>query len=370
MKKMLLFLFVSIIAIFTAAPVCAISDEFSNNVSVDEYLPQDAIEILKENDIDSLDYKTLLELDVQDFIKYIAKCIKNEFSRPFTIIYIIILVIIIIALVSGINGGFLGKQLENNFSIVGVLCISSAISAPIIVCLEQSREFIEKTADFIRVFVPSFAAVMFASGHNNTAMGYQTTMIVAAEFVSTFLLNTVISLLYLFLAFSIACKIAGEYSLDIITKSLRSIVTWSLTLVVSVFIALITIKGIIGVSADSIMLRTGKFFVGSFVPAVGAALSEATSTLQKSVGLIKNSTGVFGIITVVLYFVPTLIKVLVYKFCFNITSAISKLLGVNSVSELLCDVASVLNLIFSVILSYTALFILSTAVIICIGGIA
>lgn len=368
MKKILMFWLVLVIGIFAAAPVCAINNEFSNNTSVEDYLPQEAKDILMENNIDSFDYKTLMELDVRDFIKYLTKCVENELTRPFTIIYVIFLVIIIIALVSGINGGILGEQLEKNFSVVGVLCVSSALSAPIIMCLEQSRQFIEKTTDFIRVFVPSFAAVMFASGHNNTAIGYQTTMIVAVEFVSSFLLNTVISLLYLFIAFSIVCKVAGEWSLDIITKPLRSIVLWSLSLVVSVFVALITIKGIIGVSSDSITLRTGKFFVGSFVPAVGAALSEATSTLQKSVGLIRNSTGIFGIITVFLYFIPPIIKILVYKLCFNVSATVSKMLGVNSVSELLSDIADVLNLIFSVILSYAALLILSTAVILSIGG--
>lgn len=368
MKKLLLFFIVFAILFCCAIPVYAMENESIEDFSAKDYLPKDAIDILEENGIDSFDYNTLMQLDISDFIAYIVKCIKNELSKPFTMIYAIILIIIIIALAGGINGGFLDKQLENNFSVIGVLCVSTTLSAPIVICLEQAREFIEKTTDFTRTFVPSFAAVIFASGHNITAIGYQTTMIIAVEFVSTFLLNTVITLLYMFLAFSIVSRVAGEYSIDILTKSLRSIVIWSLTLVIGAFVALITIKGIIGVGADSIALRTGKFFVGSFVPAVGAALSEAASTLQKSVGLIKNSTGVFAIIAVALYFVPPIIKVLIYKFCFSVTSAISKMFGINSVSELLSDAASVLNLIFSIILSYAALLILSTAVILCIGG--
>lgn len=370
MKKIFTFICVIIIIVSAAVPAYAINNENTNNISVEEYLPQDAIDILKENNIDSFDFQTLMNLNVGDFLNYVIKCIKNELTKPLTLIYIIFLIVIVITLSKGINGGFLSGQLENNFSIVGVLCVSTTLAAPIIACLEQSREFIVKTTDFIKTFVPSFAAVMFASGHNTTAVGYQATMIVAVEFISSFLLNTVITLLYMFLAFSIVSKIGGEYNLDMITKSLRTIVTWSLTLVISIFVALITIKGVIGVSADSLVIRTGKFFVGSFVPAVGSALAEAATTLQKSVGLIKNSTGIFGIIAVLFYFVPPLVKILIYKLSLNIASAVSKMFGVNGVSELLGDASVVLSLVSSIILSYAALLILSTAVILCIGGTA
>ena len=370
MKKIFVLFCVLILTISSAMPVYALNSQNSSGVSVEDYLPQDTIDLLKENGIDSFDFKTLLNLDIGDFLNYVIKCVKNEVTKPLTLIYIILLIVIVIVLSRGINGGFLNGQLENNFSIVGVLCVSTTLAAPIIACLEQSREFIVKTTDFIMTFIPSFAAVMFASGHNTAAVGYQATMIVAVEFISSFLLNTVITLLYMFLAFSIVSKIGGEYNLDMITKSLRTIVTWSLTLVISIFVALITIKGIIGVSADSLIIRTGKFFVGSFVPAVGAALAEAATTLQKSVGLIKNSTGIFGIIAVVFYFVPPLIKILVYKISLNIASAVSKMFGINSVSELLGDASVVLSLVSSIILSYAALLILSTAVILCIGGTA
>ncbi len=370
MKKIFVFFYAIIISFSMTMSVFALGGEDSNDISVEDYLPKDAIEILNDNGIDSLDFQTLMNLDVGDFLNYIIKCVKNELSRPVTLIYVIFLVVIIIALARGVNGGFLSGALENNFSIVGVLCVSTTLATPIIACLEQSRDFIEKTTDFIKVFVPSFAAVMLASGHNNTAIGYQATMVVAVEFISSFLLNTIITLLYMFLAFSIVSKIGGEYNLDMITKSLRTIVTWSLTLVISVFVALITIKGIIGVSADSIAIRTGKFFAGSFVPAVGAALAEAATTLQKSVGLIRNSTGVFGIIAVIFYFVPPLVKILVYRLSLSIASAVSKMFGVNKISELLIDASVVLSLISSVILSYAALLILSTAVILCIGGTA
>ncbi len=366
MKKVFAVIFSVVLLLCINFSVCA-SDE-NYEVSAEDYLPQDTIEMLEDNGIKSFDLGKLAEMDVRDALDYIIKCVKKEVSAPLTLIYVIFLVIVLTVLTSGLSGGFLNLELEKNFSIVSILCVCVSLVLPIVSCLEEARKFIENTTAFAKVFVPGLATVMLASGQGKTALGYQTTMIFAVEFVSTFLLNTVLTLLYMYLAFSIVSKVAGEYNLDMITKSIKSIVTWSLTLLMTLFVALITIKGVVGAGADSIALRTGKFFVGSFVPAVGAALSEAAATMYKSVGLIKNTTGIFGIIASVMYFVPPLIKVLVYKFTCNIASAAAELLGTDKISSLLKDVSTVLNLILSVILSYAALIILSTAVILCVGG--
>lgn len=366
MKKILMAILLLFLFVGLSPTAHALNTE--NDISAQDYLHDDIIEMLEENGIESLDIETLSNLSFSDVCNYLIKCVKNEIKQPLTLLYTIFLVVIFTVLASGISGGFLNAELEKSFSIVSVLSTCVSLVVPIVSCLESARKFIENTTSFTKVFTPGLAAVMLASGQGKTALGYQTTMIFAVEFVSTFLLNTIITLLYMFLAFSIVSKVAGEYNLDMITGSIKSIVTWSLTLIMTLFVALITIKGVIGAGVDSIALRTGKFFVGSFVPAVGSALAEAASTMQKSVGLIKNTTGIFGIIAAVMYFVPPLVKILIYKFVCAIASSAAQLLGSNKIGNLLKDVATVLNLIMAVILSYAALVILSTAVILTLGG--
>ena len=59
MKKTLIFLLVLIATIFNAVPVCAMNNEISVDISAEDYLPQEAKDILTKNNIDSFDYKTL-----------------------------------------------------------------------------------------------------------------------------------------------------------------------------------------------------------------------------------------------------------------------------------------------------------------------
>ncbi len=338
------------------------------DVSVEEILPQETQDILSENGFSDYDINSLLNLSPSQVLEYVVDSVKNQINAPFVLFYMIFLVIIITSITSGINGGFLSSELDKSFSVVGVLCVCTTAIIPIIACIDETRQFISQMSGFVKVFVPVLSGAMVSSGQINSGAGYQVTMVFAAEFLSTFLSGIILPLILMYLAFATVGRITAGFKIDTVTSSVKSTVNWTLSLVMSLFVGLITIKGIVGTGADSIALRTGKFFVGSFVPAVGGALSEAAATVQKSMGLIKNTTGVFGIIAAGLYFLPPLIKVLIYKFTCDLTAIIGEMLGAEKISGLLKDISAVLALLSSVVLSYGTLVILSTAVTLIIGG--
>ncbi len=365
MKKAIIYFF-SIIFIVVLLTITAVA--YDSNVNVEGILPSDTIDILKENGFESFDLNTLLNLSLGDVFKYIFECVKTEFTTPFTLIYVIFIIILITVIASGMNGGFLNTELQNSFSIIGVLCLCATVFTPIITCMQQAKDFISEISSFIEIFTPALSGVMIVSGQVTTGFGYQAVMIAASEILSAFLSGIIVPLLFIYLAFSVAGRATSWFNLESVTSTVKTVVTWCLTVTVSLFVSLITIKGLVGAGADSLALRTGKFLLGSFVPAVGSALSEAAATVQNSVGVIKNATGVFGIIAAALYFIPPLIKVLLYKLTCDISSAVGELLGAKQISALIRDVSTVLGLISAIILSYGVLIILSTAVSLMMGN--
>ncbi len=362
MRKIAIFaVFIVLFAFFSVKGYAA-------DASVEDLLPDETQNILSENGFDSLDIDSLLNLTPSQVFEYIINSVKNQINAPSILFYIIFLVIIVTAIASGINGGFLSGELDKSFSAVSVLCVCTTAVVPIIACIEEARRFISQMGGFVKVFVPALSGVMISSGQASGGAGYQVIMVFAAEFLSSFLSGIILPLILMYLAFATVGRITTGFKIDTITSSVKSTVNWTLSLVMSLFVALVTIKGIVGTGADSIALRTGRFFVGNFVPAVGGALAEAAATVQKSMGLIKNTTGAFGIIAAALYFIPPLIKILIYKFTCDLTAIIGEMLGTEKISGLLKDISAVLALLSSVVLSYGALVILSTAITLIIGG--
>jgi len=336
--------------------------------SVKDYLPDQIVSLLNEYGFKNFNAKELVDISLNDIIDYITTIIKTEIKSPLIVIYIIILVVIISTVAMGIGNGFLSGIIEKNFSILSILTVCTTASIPIVAILKRAQSFINTTSSFIKAFVPSLSAIMIAGGKTLNGAGYQAILIAASEFLSALLSSVLIPIIILFLCFSIVSRLSPELKLSGFLSGIRSVILWSLTLTTTLFVSFITIKGVITTGADSLALRTGKFFLGNFIPAIGGALSEAAASVVSSINLIENSVGIFGIIAITIYFLPILIQILLYKLVCDISSGISDSLGAVELSVLMKDISSILGIINAIILNYAAIFILSTAITLSFGG--
>ncbi len=336
--------------------------------SVKEYLPKQLTDFLGEYGFEKFSAKELIDVSLSDILNYILEIVKNELKSPLVIIYIFITVVLLASIALGIGNKYFDGTIEKNFSVVSVLTICTTAVIPILTVIDGAQKFIQNTASFIKAFVPCLSAIMMAGGKTLKGAGYQIALVTASEILASFLSSVLIPVLILLLCFSIVSRVSPELRLGSFISGIKSVILWSLTLITTLFVSFITIKGAITGGADSLALRTGKFFLGNFIPAIGGALSEAASSVVSGINLIENTAGIFGIIAIILYFIPILIRVLLYKFACDISAGIGECLGAGDLSLLMRDISSVLGLINAVILNFAALFVLSTAITLIFGG--
>ena len=108
--------------------------------------------------------------------------------------------------------------------------------------------------------------------------------------------------------------------------------------------------------------------MSSFIPVVGAALSEAYKTVQGSVNILKNGIGVFVIFAVAVVFLPIILRLTLWNFSISVCKTLCQMLSLNEPFRMLCGVSTVLSVLLAVLLCIMALFIISTALIITAGG--
>lgn len=333
-----------------------------------DFLPKEMTSFLAEYGFEKFNAEELINISITDIFNYLVNVIKAEIKSPLVIIYIVIIVVIVSSVAMGIGNNFLSGAIEKSFSIVSILTICTTVSIPIITIISRAQEFINNTSSFIKAFVPALSAVMMAGGKTLKGAGYQVVLIAAAETVSVLLSSFLIPVIILFLCFSIVSRLSHELKLSGFLNGIKNIILWSLTLLTTLFVSFITIKGAISAGADSLALRTGKFFLGNFIPAIGGSLSEAAASIVSSINLIENTVGIFGIIAITVYFIPILIQILIYKFVCDISYGAADCLGAGEVALLMKDISSILGIINAIILNYAAIFILSTAITLSFGG--
>lgn len=365
MKKSVIFIIVFISFMFLHIEVYATQTDTTPSVS--DYLPEQLIEMLEQNNISS-DINEIADISVSEIFEYLFSIVKNEITTPFVMVFISFVTIIIISISSNIGNDFLCIENKSALSIVAVLSVYSIFVLPVISVIDKTRVFIENISAFIKTFSPSLSAILLVTGHKNVASGYQITLLIAVEILTNLILYIILPLIFIFLAISVVTRIVPNFSFMRFAKSSKTVIVWILSLSSTLFVSLITIKGTIGAGADSLALRVGRFFLGNFVPVVGAALSEAASSVQTGFGVIKNGVGIYGIIGGLLIIIPQLIRIILFKIACTFVSFLSECLGVEEISILVKEISDILSIIMAIILSLGLVFILSTAVTLSLGG--
>lgn len=161
---------------------------------------------------------------------------------------------------------------------------------------------------------------------------------------------------------SIIESINPALSLSGITEGIKKCIQWILGLVMTFFVGLITVQSIIGVSADTVGIRTAKFMVSNFIPVIGSAISDAYTTVKGSIGLLRSGVGTFGIVILMLTILPPIITIIAFKISLSIGGFISDLMGVKKVSSLLKNTSSVLSISISLLVCFALMLIIATTV--------
>ena len=101
-----------------------------------------------------------------------------------------------------------------------------------------------------------------------------------------------------------------------------------LTILLLIFVAYLSVSGVIAGTTDAVAIKAAKFAVSGMVPVVGGILSDAAETVLAGAGILKNSVGVVGMLAVlaicVVPFLQLGIHYLAYKFTAALTATISE----------------------------------------------
>ena len=209
---------------------------------------------------------------------------------------------------------------------------------------------------------------MLSAGEAISGTSYCTAMMTAAQTISALSANLFLPLLNIFLGVSVMSSISPRMRLSSLCDMLYKICKWTMTFCMSVFVSVLTFQSVITTRADGAGGRALKFAVSSFVPVVGGALGESLASVRGGLKLLKSGSGVFMIFGIAFMFLPVLIRCLLWIFSLNISASIGDILGTDSVCKLLRSASKVVSTITAVLLCVMTVFILSTVLILIIGG--
>lgn len=291
----------------------------------------------------------------------------NEISSPFRLFITLTAVIVFTAFAEASKGGLKGGM-DHMSSLVTSMAGAAAAMPDICSCFLRVRETISQSSDFMTSFTPVFAGIIITSGNPGAGMCYNTAVYAIVNIIIQVIDKVLIPLLSMCLALSITDAVAKDGSVGGVQRFLKTIVTWVLGFLMTVFIGVISVQGIVRGAADNFTTKTARYVVSNFVPFVGGAVSDAYGTVLGSLKILKSCTGFVGIVTLLILFLPVFLELSFYRFAISGAAAISEFFNAGSITKLLRGIENALKITFSVFVCFSVMFLVAIALVLLMTG--
>lgn len=362
MKKLLLFL---ILIFLLATPVSADNTYNSTYDSIGgeklkQSLDANIQDFFDESGIDPADYNWVNNLTQQNVLSHIFEFVTGGIKKPLLTGVTIIGVILATAALTSFD------DMSRFYTAVyaSALCVCAVIAGDVWQCVSAAVNAIKGCSTFMLSFVPVFAATTALSGKTVTAGAMSALLLAASEAVSFVSSFTILPLMGGYLALSISTGVSPLLNSSGIVESVKKISMWILSLISTLFVGVLGIQTAVNSAADSVSLRAAKFILGTSVPVAGGVLSEAVSTISASVGLLRSSIGIYGVVAIVAILLPIVVELLIWRTVLLATSSLSTLFSLPKITGILKAVDGVLAVLLGIMLLVGGLFIISLGVVV------
>ena len=223
-----------------------------------------------------------------------------------------------------------------------------------------AADALRQICDYGKLLCPVLTTALAAQGGLTTSAALYTGTIAFITLLSILVSRLLIPLVYIFLLFSMAGSAIGEGFFRNLADGVKHLLTWLLKTLLIVFTTYMSVTGVVSGTTDAAALKTAKVTLSSVVPVVGGILSDASESVLVSMGILKNTAGIYGILAVLALFMGPFVKVGVQYLLLKGSAALCSLFGDKRISSLIGDFSTAMGLLVAMVAAGCVLILIST----------
>lgn len=372
MKRLLkiisVILVVGMVFVFCPVSVQALEsniDQYNEEFELDSIvyaMDEETLAILEELGVNEMSLDNMFSVSPTKVFTALFNILSRSVKAPLRFLLVSVGVLIIMALLSSFF------ESTETVSLVGCSVIALSGAVPIAGMVSSAFSVLEALNVFTTTFAGAFCAIVSSSGNVSAGITYSAMTVFSDTLFSGLLTEFCQPVVNVMCCLSfLSCFDFYGFSSGF-CATFKKIYVFFMSLIGTVFSGIITIKGVLCEGVDTVTARSIRFVVGRSLPVVGGTVSETYSALISSLSIIKNTVGIFGIITVIVTVLPTLAELLAWILALDIAIILCNSFGVDKGNPMLSVLKDTLILLVATIVIVAAIFIVSVGVVIAVKG--
>lgn len=326
-------------------------------------------EIYKDIDMGDLFSSAISgNIDNETILKSILNNIGGDLLDAITVLISIMVIIVIHSILKSLSDGLENKGVSQITYYVQYILIVTLIMTNFVQILDIVKDSIQSLIGFMNSLIPIMITLMITTGSIVSANLIQPIILFLITFIGNFLVGVIIPLVLISTALGIISKISDRIQIDKISKFFKTSVVWILGVILTIFVGVVSIEGTLSSSVDGITAKTAKAAVSSFIPVVGKILGDAVDTVIGCSSILKNATGIIGIIVLIGIAIVPIIKLVVLMAIYYLGAALCQPIADGKIISLLDQMGDTFKTLLAIMCSVSVMFIIGTTLVIKISN--
>ncbi len=285
-----------------------------------------------------------------------------------TVLASILVIIVIHSILKSLSEGLENKGIAQITYYVQYILIVTLIMTNFVQILDIVKDSIQSLVGFMNSLIPILITLMITTGSIVSANLIQPIILFLITFIGNFITGVIIPLVLIGTALGVISKVSDRVQVDKLAKFFKSSVIWILGVVLTIFVGVVSVEGTLSSSVDGITAKTAKAAVSSFIPVVGKILGDAVDTVIGCSSILKNATGIVGVIILIGIAIVPIIKLTVLMAIYYLGAALCQPIADDKIIKLLDQMGDTFKTLLAIMCSVSVMFIIGTTLVINISN--
>lgn len=327
--------------------------DYINNMKTDS-------EVL--NDLDPVEYfKAYIKdghgnIGVNDILKVATSLVFREVKVVLKLAMSIVMIAILCSLLKNLQSAFKNEEISNVAFYACYAVLVLLISKSFLVSVSVAKDVITDMASFIGALLPVLITMITMIGGFATAATIDPIVLGAVSLIPGLYTTVLIPLILMLSVMQFANNLSDEHKIDNLCKLTKQSIIWIQGIVITCFIATLTIRGITSNTIDAVTLKTTKFAVDNFIPIVGKTFSDAITSVAGYSLIIKNAISGIGLIVLILLILYPIIKIVLMAFIYKLSASLVEPISDKRITSAIAAAGEAMTMLLSCVLSVSLMF--------------
>ena len=296
-------------------------------------------------------------------ISLLFKEVKTVLSMCITIVVIGI----ICSLIKNLQSAFSSDSISEIAFYACYALMIIVLTRTFIISLDLAKDIITEISSFMSKLLPILVVMLGVAGGFTESATMDPIVLGTTIIIPKIYLNIILPLILVTFVLQFTNNISTEPKISNLCSLVKSAVLWIQGLILTVYIGLLTVRGITASTIDAVTLKTAKFTIDNFIPIVGKTFSDAITSVAGYSLIIKNAIGSVGLIVLILIIIYPIIKIFLSSIILKISSSLLEPIADKRITKAVFSAGDSLVLILSSVLCVSLMFFVLIAMMVSAG---